>query len=123
MDRIGYLRHFAAHRGSLMPTMLVEALDQEPTTAELDEDIRNAGLDYIVDGLPAGKMRDSLLEMLRTNARMARYEKGKVLEDVVLIEHEGKFGFINPHIDTPWNFARVMQFLDAVFAACIKVLP
>jgi len=67
-------------------------------------------------------MRDKFREMLRTNARMARYEKNKVLEGVVLVEVAGKSGFIHPHRDTSWNFTRLMTFLNAVFAECARIL-
>jgi hypothetical protein len=122
IERIGYLRHFAAHRGTLMPSIVVEKLDKEPTDDELDADIRAAGLDYLNARLPAGKSRDTFREMLRSNARMARYEKGKVLEGVVLVEVGGKYGFIHPHLDTAWNFSRTVRFLNAVFEECSKLL-
>ncbi len=105
-----------------MPSIVVEKLDNEPTDDDLDADIRAAGLDYIIAGLSAGSAQDNFREMLRTNARMARYEKGKVLEGVVLIELDGKHAFIHPHLDTPWNFSRVTSFLDDVFGECSKLL-
>jgi hypothetical protein len=122
MERIAYLRHFAAHRGTLMPSIVVEKLDKEPTDEELDADIREAGLDYILEGSPPGNMRETFRTMLRTNARMARYEKGKVLEGVVLVEIAGQYGFIHPHLDTTWNFSRITAFLNAVFGECLRVL-
>lgn len=122
MDRIAALRHFAAHRGSLMPTVVVEELDHEPTNEELDEDIRKAGLDRTIELLPAGNSREGFREMARTNARWARYQKDTVIEDVVPIEFNGKFGFINPHLDTAWNFSKVLDFLNGVFAECEKLL-
>ena len=103
-----------------MPTIVVDEPEHEPTVEELDEDIRNAGLDFILVAFPAGAARDGFREMLRSNAKMARYEKGKVLEGVVPIELEGKFAFIHPHIDTSWNFSRLMCFLDAVFLECSR---
>jgi hypothetical protein len=122
IDRIGYLRHFAAHRGTLMPCMVVEALDNEPTNDELDEDIREAGLDYLVERTPIGDAKENIREMLRGNARMTRYEKGKVLEGVVLVELGGKPGFIHPHLDTPWNFTQLMKFLNALFKESLQLL-
>jgi hypothetical protein len=122
IERVGYLRHFAAHRGTLMPSIVVERLDKEPTDDELDADIRAAGLDYLIARLPAGKSQDSFRDMLRSNARMARYEKGKVLEGVVLVEVGGKYGFIHPHLDTAWNFSKAMAFLNSVFEECNKFL-
>ncbi len=122
IERIGYLRNFAAHRGTLMPSIVVEELDKEPTDDELDADIRAAGLDYIIARHPAGKGQDTFCGMLRANARMARYEKGKLLEGVVLIEVGGKNAFIHPHLDTPWNFSRITSFLNAIFGECSKLL-
>jgi hypothetical protein len=60
--------------------------------------------------------------MARTNARWARYEKGTILEDVVPVELDGKFGFVRPHYDTEWNFARVTAFLEDVFRESAKLL-
>jgi hypothetical protein len=122
IDRIGALRHFAAHRGSLQPTTVVEKLDREPTPEELDADIRAAGLDNIINMLPEGETREGFREMARSNARFARYEKNTVLEDVVPIELDGKFGFIRPHSDTDWNFKRLMSFLNDVFKECLNLL-
>jgi hypothetical protein len=122
IERIGYLRHFAAHRGSLMPADVFERLEKEPTDAELDADIRQAGLDYILEGLAAGEDRDRFREMLRTNARMARYEKSKMLEGVVFVELTGRSGFIQPHLDTTWNFSRLLSFLNSIFAECSRFL-
>lgn len=124
MERIAYLRNFAAHRGTLMPTMVVNTPDHEPTNDELDEDIRAAGLNFMLQAFPPGPTRDQYHQMLRSNARMARYEKEKVLEGVVLIEMgNNKAGFINPLIDTSWNFSRTLAFVDSVFAECVKILP
>ncbi len=122
IDRIGALRHFAAHRGSLQPTTVVEKLEHEPTNEELDADIRVAGLEDIMNMLPEGESREGFREMARSNARFARYEKGTVLEDVVPIELDGKFGFIRPHYDTDWNFTHVMAFLNDVFRECSNLL-
>jgi hypothetical protein len=122
IDRIGALRHFAAHRGSLQPTTVVEKLDHEPTPEELDADLTAAGLDNIINTLPEGEAREGFREIARSNARFARYEKGTVLEDVVPIELDGKFGFIRPHLDTEWNFRRLMSFLNDVFKECSRLL-
>lgn len=123
LERVGYLRHYAAHRGSLSPSIVVEAPEREPTLDELDEDIRSAGLDFVPNAIPPGPVRDAYVQMLRDNARFARYEKQKVLEGVVPLEYgNGKFGFINPLLDTPWNFKRVMEFLDELFTECMKLV-
>jgi hypothetical protein len=121
IDRIAALRHFAAHRGSLMPTIVVEEPDHDPTVDELDADIRKAGLEEIINMLPEGNAREGFREMARTNARWARYQKETILEDVIPIELDNKFRFINPHLDTGWNFNRTMDFLNEVFLECAKL--
>ncbi len=120
--RIASLRHVAAHRGVLTPTKVVQDMDQPPTNDELDQDIREAGLAYLLLSLPAGKVRDSFQEMLRSNARAARYERETLMEDVVLIETNGKYGFIHPITDTWWNFKSCTSFLFDVFSTCTKAL-
>lgn len=110
IERIGYLRHFAAHRGTLMPTIVVETPDREPTNDELDADIREAGLDYIIEHLPAGEARENIREMFRTNARMARYEKGKMLEGVVLVEIGGKACIYSSTHRHPVEFQSINDF-------------
>lgn len=115
ISRIGMLRHYAAHRGSLMPTQIVDQPDTEPTNDELDADIAAAGLDATLLLHPPGEARDSWREILRYNAKMARYEKGKVIDGVVPIEQDGKLlGFIQPRNDTEWNFRHFMSFLNQV---------
>ena len=120
--RIASLRHTAAHRGVLTPTKVVQDLDQPPANDELDQDIREAGLDYLLLNVPPGQKRDGFREMLRSNARAARYERETLMEDVVLIEIDGKFGFIHPLNDTWWNFKSCMSFLSDVFSTCTKAL-
>jgi hypothetical protein len=122
MRRVAAVRHTAAHRGVVTPTVVVEAPAQEPTVDELDEDIRKAGLDYLLSRLPNGPSRDSFREMLRTNARAARYEQNTLMEDVILIEIGGKHGFINPLIDTWWNFKCCLTFLHEVFSTCARAI-
>lgn len=122
IDRIASLRHYAAHRGSVTPTIVVQAPDKEPTVGELDDDIRKAGWDVTASAFPPGPERERYWEMLRENATMARYEKEKLLDDVVPVKIGDKFGFINPLIDTSWNFKRVTAFLDAVFAECAQLI-
>lgn len=120
--RIAALRHAAAHRGVLTPTKVVQDLDHPPTNEEVDQDIREAGLDYLPLQFPQGPTRDAFREMLRSNARAARYERETLMEDVVLIEIDGKYGFIRPLDDTWWNFRRCTSFLDDVFSACTKAI-
>lgn len=122
IKRIAALRHTAAHRGVLTPTKVVQTLDHPPTNDELDQDIREAGLEYLIFGFPDGDDREKLREMLRSNARAARYEKETLMEDVLLIELDGKYGFIHPLNDTCWNFNRCTSFLADVFAACAAAL-
>jgi hypothetical protein len=120
--KVAAVRHVAAHKGVITPTKVVEAPDHEPTNDELDEDIRIAGLDYIPQGVPPGPMRDGLLNMLRNNARMARYEQQTLMEDVVLVNIDGSWGWIKPLLDTTWNFHRCMDFLGDVFTECTAFL-
>lgn len=119
--RVAALRHTAAHRGALTPTKVVRDLDHPPANDELDQDIREAGLDYLLEVEP-GPTRDAIQEMLRSNARAARYERETLMEDVVLVEIDGKYGFIHPLSDTWWNFRRCLSFLHDVFAACSAAL-
>lgn len=122
IKRVASLRHTATHRGALTPTKVVQDLDHPPTNDELDQDIRDAGLDYLLQ-IPSGPIGNGLQEMLRSNARAARYERETLMEDVVMIEVDGKYGFIHPLNDTWWNFRRCLNFLCDVFAACSKALP
>jgi len=66
----------------------------------------------LIARLPAaGKAQEDFRRMLRSNARMERYEKNKVLDGVVFIQLGGKSAFIHPHLDTTWNFNKAMRFL------------
>ena len=121
IKRVASLRHTAAHRGALTPGKVVQDPDHPPTNDELDQDIRDAGLDHLLQ-VPSGPIRDGLQEMLRSNARAARYERETLMEDVVLIEIDGKYGFIHPLNDTWWNFRRCLSFLYDVFDACSAAL-
>ncbi|MGC2770074.1 MAG: hypothetical protein WA232_00155 [Candidatus Sulfotelmatobacter sp.] len=120
--RVAAVRHTAAHRGVLTPTKVVQSLDNPPTNEELDQDIRDAGLDYLLEGFRPGHSRDAFREMLRSNARAARYEKETLMEDVILIENDGGYAFIHPLNDTWWNFRRCTTFLRDVFDGCSKAL-
>jgi hypothetical protein len=123
IKRIGALRHFASHRGSLMPSKLLERPDKEPTTAELDAEIAGAGMDYMLDSLPEGELREGFREGLRHQFRVAYYEKnGKVVEGVVPILIDGQYGFIHPASDTDWNFQRFLLFMNEVFVELGKHL-
>jgi hypothetical protein len=81
INRVATVRHVAAHRGVIAPTKVLQKPDIEPTIEELDEDIRKAGLDWISARFPVGPARDQFREMLRSNARMARYEHETLMED------------------------------------------
>lgn len=116
--KIATVRHVAAHRGVITPAKVVQQPDSEPTNDELDEDINKAGLTDILLAFPAGAAREGFREMMRTNARMARYEQNTLMEDVLLIEIDGQWGWINPLLDTSWNFNRCMDFLSDVFSQC-----
>jgi hypothetical protein len=122
INRVAAVRHTAAHRGVIMPTKVFQKQDREPTVAELDEDIQKAGLDWIANRFPPGPERDQFREMLRNNARMARYEQQTLMEDVILVELDGKWSFIHPLTDTWWNFKCCKAFIDDVFSECTKVL-
>jgi hypothetical protein len=115
VQRIAALRHLA-----LTPTRVVQELNPPPTNDELDQDIREAGLDALLTWRPPGPHRDAFQEMLRSNARAARYERGTIMEDVVKIEIDGITSLINPLGDTWWNFRCCLSFLNDVFSACVK---
>lgn len=118
IERIGALRHFAAHRGSITPSKVVEKLDQEPTDVELDADIKASGRDELEAMLPEGKVREGFRAMARAVARAERYEKNTILEDIVPVELEGKFCLIHPLVDTEWNFSRTIGLLNEIFNTC-----
>jgi hypothetical protein len=122
IKRVGAVRHSAAHRGVVAPGTVFQEPEDEPTVAELDEDIRNAGWDQTLLFFPPGAAQDQFRELLRTNARMARYQRETLMEDVILVELDGKWSFIKPLLDTSWNFERCKAFLDDVLSACSKVL-
>jgi hypothetical protein len=123
IKRIGALRHYASHRGSLMPTKLLEKPDKEPTIAELDAEVSAAGMDYMLDALPEGELREGFREGLRHQFRVAYYEKsGKVVEGVVPIVIDDQYGFIHPASDTDWNFQRFLLLMNQVFVELGKHL-
>ncbi len=123
IKRIGALRHFASHRGSLMPTQLIQKPENEPTDAELDAEISGAGIDEMLEILPEGELRESFRANIRHKFKMAHYEKsGNVVDGVVPIVIDGEFGFIRPAADTVWNFQRFLTFMNQVFIALGKHL-
>jgi hypothetical protein len=117
IKRVGYLRHYASHRGSLAPAKLMVKPEKELTDEEVDAMIAEAGMDDIVNYMPAGELRENARQTLRFNFRMEHYEKsGKVVEGVVPIVIDGKFGFIRPAVDTDWNFQHFLRFMNRVLA-------
>jgi hypothetical protein len=69
VERIGTLRHLAAHRASIALSQAVEKPDHEPTEEELDADIKASGKDELIRSLPEGKIRDDFRAMARAVAR------------------------------------------------------
>lgn len=122
MKRIAALRHYASHRGSLAPAKIVDPPDKEPTDAELDAEIAEAGADIVYRSMPPGDLRDTMVSIVRSNFKMAHYEKGKVVDGVVLIEIDGKKGFISPLNDTSWNFQKFTAFMNEVLAELGKAI-
>jgi hypothetical protein len=116
MKRIASLRHFAAHRGSIMPAEIYETPDQEPTAEELDADIEQSGEGVTLNLYPAGKVREYFRENLRFKARLKRYKR--VAEGMVKIEIDGNYFLIRPMSDIGWNFDRFHAFLEKVLNAC-----
>jgi hypothetical protein len=115
IKRIAYLRHYASHRGSVMPTTILNRPDKEPTNEELDADIAEEGMDMLLNLMPA-KERDAFRLVLRSNARFVRYEKaGVVMDGVVPIVIDGQQGFIHPASDIGWNCERFLFFANQVF--------
>jgi hypothetical protein len=123
MKRIGALRHYALHRGSVQPAKVIEKPDKGLTDEEVDAMIAKAHLDYLVTSMPEGDVRDNIQSMLRLNFRMQHYENiGTVAESIVGIELDGKQVLIHPSSDIYWNYQRFMLFLEAVFDELKKTL-
>jgi hypothetical protein len=122
LDRFGALRHYAAHRGSIAPSKIVEKPDKEPTDDEVDAVIRRSSANAWMLDLPDGPQKATLVGMLRSNTRMEIYEENTVAKDVVLVEIRGKDYILHPLSDTTWNFRRTVSFLHEVFGECIKLL-
>ena len=117
MKRISYLRHYASHRGTLAPGKLVERPDKELTDDEVDVMIAEAGMDETLLYLPEGELRNNFRQSMRSNVRMAHYEKhGKLVDGVVPIMIDGKPAFIRPISDTEWNFQKLLLFVNSVLA-------
>lgn len=122
LDRVGALRHYAAHRGSIAPSKLVEKPDKELTDQEVDAYIRRAGQSGWMLNLPDSPRKTMLLGMLRSNTRAEILEENTIAKDVVFVEIKGKDYMMHPLTDTTWNFRRTTNFLHRVFDQCIKIL-
>lgn len=123
IKRVAYLRHYASHRGTLAPGRLIKKPDKELSDEEVDKMIVEAGMDYIVNYMREGELKQSVREMLRYNFRMAHYEKeGKILDGVVPVVIDGKPGFIRPTADTDWNFQNFLGFMNRVLTEMLKCL-
>lgn len=123
IKRIGALRHYAAHRGSLAPAKVLQEPDKELSNDELDAEIAATGKDKFLEFMPVGKVRNGFRDMLRYNVKMAHYEKaGIIIDGAVPVEIDGKFGFIQPAVDTAWNFNKFMVFTDQVFVELGKFI-
>jgi hypothetical protein len=116
ITRIGALRHFAAHRGSIMPTEIYAKPEVEPTIEGLDADIAKSGEDDILAYLPAGDAHDSARDFLRFKAKMARLEK--VADNMVLVKTAENQYFLNPMADIEWNYQKFHSFMLKVLKAC-----
>jgi len=120
IERIATLRHLSAHRGQIAPAQVYEKPDHEPTVEELDAEIKEKGLDDTLRFFPEGPIRESFREQIRFTVKLTKYKL--VLEDVVLLDGKTVKGFINPLIDTEYNFSKFHGFLAMVLNACAKRL-
>lgn len=118
IERIASLRHSSAHRSQIMPGPVYEKPDHEPTAAELDEEIRAKGLDKELQYFPAGPVRDAIRESIRFKLKISKYKM--LIEDAVYVETKNFKGFINPMIDTEWNFSKFYAFFTEVLSAATK---
>jgi hypothetical protein len=90
LDRFGALRHYAAHRGSIAPSKIVEKPNKEPTDDEVDAVIRKSGESTWMLDLPDSPQKATLVGMLRSNTRAEIYEENTIAKDIVLVEIRGK---------------------------------
>ena len=123
IKRIGYLRHYSSHRGSLAPGKPIEKHDKELTNDEVDAMIVAAGMDDLFTFMPEGEMRETFQAVLRNNLRMAHYEKeGKAVDGVVPILLDGKWGYIRPANDIDWNIKNFLLFMNHILTELKKLL-
>jgi len=118
IERIASVRHSSAHRSQVMPAPIYEKPDHEPTGAELDEETRAKGFDIELQFFPAGPVRDAIRESIRFKLKVSKYKI--LIEDAVYIETKKFKGFINPLIDTEWNFSKFYAFFSEVLSAATK---
>lgn len=115
IKRIGYLRHYASHRGSLAPGKLIEKPEKELTDDEADVMIAESGTYDWLLYLPEGKIKEQFRQSIRHVVKMDHYEKtGNPIDGVVPIVIDGKSAFIRPITDTYWNFAKFLGFMNSV---------
>ena len=75
-------------------------------------------MDRDIQFFPPGPVREAIRENLRFRLKI---EKHKILiEDAVYIEGKNFQGFINPLLDTEWNFSRFYAFYSEVLSAAVK---
>lgn len=115
IERIASLRHSSAHRDQIMPGPIYERPESEPSIAELDEEIREKGLDSGLEFFPPGPTRDGFKEMIRFHLRISKWKV--VLEDAVFLNTKKIKGVINPLIDTEWNFSKFYAFFSGVLGS------
>ena len=118
MERVAALRHASAHRSQIMPGPIYEEPDRELTPAELDAEIRLKGLDEPLRFFPPGPLREAFLEQIRFKLKISKLRV--LIEDAVYIETKKMQGFINPLLDTEWNFSKFHIFLSRVLDAAAK---
>jgi hypothetical protein len=115
MDKFAALRHYAAHRGSIAPALVVEAPKNELTDAEVDEALKETGGHEWFFEMEDGAAKEGLLRMLRSNKRAEILEQNVVARDVVFIEIRGKNYHMQPLNDITWSFDKAMSFLRDFF--------
>lgn len=99
-----------------MPRDVYIKPDHEPTNAELDAALAQSGRDDVLDFYPEGATRETMRQTLRTALKLDLYEKSA--EGMVLVEINGKQGFIRPMSDIEWNFNKFHRFVERTFTAC-----
>jgi hypothetical protein len=123
IKRIAALRHYTSHRGSISPGKVLKTAEEELSDAQVDAMITAAGLDKYLLSLPAGKVREDFRQSLRFKFRMEENEReGTLMDDMVLIEVDGKSFFMSPAMDIEWNFEKFLGFMNRVLTETLKCL-